>query len=232
MKDFFGRLAMREWVKMGKMCLRYAWSKICVWQTNTKFAHKMIHMYAREDGSIKSIEFVTVNERLRLHYTHTHHHLVICRIGGFFHRWRHRVTELRSVLESIKVENLQDNNVTEEVYTMPDWNNDFTILDEIRCVREKRWSTFKEGVGGVATEVCGNLKIYMWDGCREYYAKIPKRVVKILGKTNDNSQRITHRNKTTKNLKIHFYVSTHNRWFTNPQIFCAKPFHATFQKWN
>lgn len=119
MKEYLGTIGDKRVNVNGKnvldVCLQ--WNP-CV--TNTMFAHIKIHMYTREEGSVKSmIDFVIVDERLRTKVRdtllfrgvslHTDH--LLCRIGGLFKRWRHKVSKLTSVLERIKVATLQEDNL-------------------------------------------------------------------------------------------------------------------------
>ena len=77
------------------------------------------------------------------------------RIGGLFKRWRHRIKEPTSVLERIKVENLQDSSVKEEYVEKV--KEKLMGVDEI-CEIEELWMTIKTGIVDAAIEVCGVSK--------------------------------------------------------------------------
>ncbi|XP_026331844.1 uncharacterized protein LOC113239183 [Hyposmocoma kahamanoa] len=130
--------------------------------TNTMFQHKKIHMYTRAEGSLRSmIDFVIVDERLGKKVLDTRaycgvgidtdHFLVVSRIGGLFTRWRYRVKKPVSVLERIKVENLQKTDVKNEYVSK--LIERFDGLDEV-CRIEDLWKLFKEGMVEVATDMC------------------------------------------------------------------------------
>ncbi|CAK1602027.1 unnamed protein product [Parnassius mnemosyne] len=144
-----------------EVCLEW---NLCV--ANTMFDHKKIHLYTRDEGESRSmIDFVIVDERLRKKVLDTRayrgvgldtdHFLVIARMRGLFKRWRHRVAEPTSVLDRVKVENLQEEEKKDEY--VEKLKESFKGIEEIGVI-EDLWETFKKGVVNVAIEVCGVAK--------------------------------------------------------------------------
>ncbi|XP_045454528.1 uncharacterized protein LOC123663932 [Melitaea cinxia] len=77
----------------------------------------------------------------------TDHFLVIARMRDLFKWWQHRRVEPTSVLDRVKVENLQEKN-DEYVEKLKE---SFKGIEEIGVI-EDLWETFKEGVVNVAIE--------------------------------------------------------------------------------